>query len=61
RRSLRNNSCASNTVLLNLCTVSINEYLTMVNSPIVIQFIWNSLDLNNAKTADCLNIVSGAA
>ncbi|KAF9970836.1 hypothetical protein BGZ73_006395 [Actinomortierella ambigua] len=61
KRSFQNGSGASNTVLQDLCMVSINEHLTMVNSPVVIQFILNSLDPSNAKTANCLTIMTGAA
>ncbi|KAG0238610.1 hypothetical protein BGW42_004372 [Actinomortierella wolfii] len=59
-RSFQNSNGATNTVLQNLCAMSINEHLTMVNSPVVIQFILNSLDPENAKTANCLTTITGA-
>ncbi|KAG0227616.1 hypothetical protein BGW41_003725 [Actinomortierella wolfii] len=60
KRSFQNSNGATNTVLQDLCALSINEHLTMVNSPVVIQFILNSLDPENAKTANCLTTITGA-
>ncbi|KAH7050792.1 secreted lipase [Linnemannia elongata] len=49
----------TNLLLQDLCVLSLNEHLTMVNSNVVIQFILNQLDPASAKTANCLSIVKG--
>ncbi|KAI8605234.1 putative secreted lipase [Dissophora ornata] len=48
----------TNVVLQNLCALSLNEHLTMINSFVVLRFVLNQLDPSNAKTANCLNLLS---
>ncbi|KAG0340935.1 hypothetical protein BG004_006216 [Podila humilis] len=47
----------TNQVLQNLCMVSFNEHLTMVNSKVVIRWILNQLDPSTAKTANCFSLL----
>ncbi|KAF9079490.1 hypothetical protein BGX27_006360, partial [Mortierella sp. AM989] len=42
----------TNVVLQDLCMLSINEHLTMVNTKVVLQFVLNQLDPSTAKTAN---------
>ncbi|KAF8923723.1 hypothetical protein BGZ58_002618 [Dissophora ornata] len=50
-------SGVTNVVLQDLCILSLNEHLTMVNSLVVLQFVLNQLDPSNAKTANCLSLL----
>ncbi|KAF9583837.1 hypothetical protein BGW38_008367 [Lunasporangiospora selenospora] len=44
-----------NLTLQNLCLLSLNEHLTMVNSNVVLQYVLNQLDPTSAKTANCIS------
>ncbi|KAF8947256.1 hypothetical protein BGZ47_009750 [Haplosporangium gracile] len=46
----------TNTLLQNLCLVSLNEHITMVNSKIALRWALNQLDPSTAKTANCLSV-----
>ncbi|KAF9328804.1 hypothetical protein BG006_008079 [Podila minutissima] len=46
----------TNQLLQDLCMVSLNEHLTMVNSKVVLRWIMNQLDPSTAKTANCLSM-----
>ncbi|KAG0308446.1 hypothetical protein BGZ98_007902 [Dissophora globulifera] len=52
-----NDAGVTNVVLQDLCALSINEHLTMINSKVVIQFILNQLDPSTAQTANCLSLL----
>ncbi|KAF9391976.1 hypothetical protein CPC16_003735 [Podila verticillata] len=39
-----------------LCMVSLNEHLTMVNSKVVLRWVINQLDPSTAETASCLSM-----
>ncbi|KAI1287226.1 hypothetical protein EDD11_010372 [Mortierella claussenii] len=47
----------TNVLLQDLCVMSLNEHLTMVNTKVVTQFILNQLDPSTAKTANCLSLL----
>ncbi|KAF9903642.1 hypothetical protein BX616_001570 [Lobosporangium transversale] len=46
----------TNVLLQDLCALSVNEHLTMVNTKVVLQFVLNQLDPATAKTANCLSM-----
>ncbi|KAF8984484.1 hypothetical protein BGZ46_007948 [Entomortierella lignicola] len=48
----------TNVVLQDLCMLSINEHLTMVNSMVVLRYVMNQLDPSTAKTANCLSALN---
>ncbi|KFH67896.1 hypothetical protein MVEG_06627 [Podila verticillata NRRL 6337] len=43
-------------LLQDLCMVSLNEHLTMVNSKVVLRWVMNQLDPSTAETASCLSM-----
>ncbi|KAF9301982.1 hypothetical protein BGZ74_006019 [Mortierella antarctica] len=43
----------TNVVLQDLCAISFNEHLTIINSMVVLRFILNQLDPDTAKPANC--------
>ncbi|KAF9418328.1 hypothetical protein BGZ94_009726, partial [Podila epigama] len=45
----------TNTVLQDLCGISFNEHLTIINSMVVLQWVLNQLDPSTAKTANCFS------
>ncbi|KAG0035023.1 hypothetical protein BGZ81_001533 [Podila clonocystis] len=45
----------TNALLQDLCGISFNEHLTMVNSMVVLQWVLNQLDPSTAKTANCFS------
>ncbi|KAG0305211.1 hypothetical protein BGZ98_004469 [Dissophora globulifera] len=47
----------TNVLLQDLCILSLNEHLTMVNSKVVLQFVLNQLDPSTAQTANCLSLL----
>ncbi|KAG0355910.1 hypothetical protein BG005_005176 [Podila minutissima] len=47
----------TNVVLQDLCLLSLNEHLTMINSKVVLQYVLNQLDPLTAKTANCLSLL----
>ncbi|KAI8597470.1 secreted lipase [Dissophora ornata] len=53
----QNDTGITNVLLQDLCALSLNEHLTMVNSLVVLQFVLNQLDPSNAKTANCLSLL----
>ncbi|KAG0367223.1 putative secreted lipase [Gamsiella multidivaricata] len=53
----QNDAGVTNIVLQDLCALSLNEHLTMVNTKVVLQFILNQLDPTTAKTANCLSLL----
>ncbi|KAF9301758.1 hypothetical protein BGZ74_006312 [Mortierella antarctica] len=48
-------SGVTNALLQDLCGISFNEHLTMVNSKVVLQWVLNQLDPSTAKTANCFS------
>ncbi|KAF9933037.1 hypothetical protein FBU30_006713 [Linnemannia zychae] len=48
----------TNVLLQDLCAVSLNEHLTMVNSKVVLQFVLNQLDPSTANAANCLSMLA---
>ncbi|KAG0078397.1 hypothetical protein BGZ93_008636 [Podila epicladia] len=46
----------TNKLLQDLCMVSLNEHLTMVNSKVVLRWVMNQLDPSTAETASCLSM-----
>ncbi|KAF9304071.1 hypothetical protein BGZ74_002436 [Mortierella antarctica] len=46
----------TNQLLQDLCMVSLNEHLTIVNSKNVLRWVMNQLDPSTAKTASCLSM-----
>ncbi|KAG0042503.1 hypothetical protein BGZ83_000387 [Gryganskiella cystojenkinii] len=51
----QNDANVTNVLLQDLCLLSLNEHLTMINSDVVLQFVLNQLDPSTAKTANCLS------
>ncbi|KAH7046256.1 secreted lipase [Linnemannia elongata] len=49
-------SGVTNTLVQDLCAVSVPEHLLMVGSKVVMRWILNQLDPPNAKTANCLSV-----
>ncbi|KAG0028521.1 hypothetical protein BGZ81_004637 [Podila clonocystis] len=49
-------STVTNQVLQDLCMVSFNDHLTMINSKVVLRWVMNQLDPSTAKTASCLSM-----
>ncbi|KAG0214063.1 hypothetical protein BGX28_002929 [Mortierella sp. GBA30] len=49
-------AAVTNVLLQDLCSMSMNEHLTMINSKVVLRFVLNQLDPDNAKTANCLSV-----
>ncbi|KAF9964305.1 hypothetical protein BGZ70_006658 [Mortierella alpina] len=52
----QNGPGVTNVVLQDLCLLSLNEHLTIINSKVVLQFVLNQLSPATAKTANCLSI-----
>ncbi|KAG0031270.1 hypothetical protein BGZ82_007058 [Podila clonocystis] len=52
----KESAAVTNQVLQDLCLVSLNEHLTMVNSKVVLRWVINQLDPSAAKTASCLSM-----
>ncbi|KAF9169367.1 hypothetical protein BGX21_011448 [Mortierella sp. AD011] len=50
----QNDPGVTNVLLQDLCFLSINEHLTMINSKVVMRYVMNQLDPSTAKTANCL-------
>ncbi|KAF9922975.1 hypothetical protein FBU30_006903 [Linnemannia zychae] len=46
----------TNTLVQDLCALSVPEHLLMVTSKVVMRWILNQLDPANAKTANCLSV-----
>ncbi|KAG0339727.1 hypothetical protein BG000_001465 [Podila horticola] len=55
--AFQNGPGVTNIVLQDLCLLSLNEHLTMVNSKVVLQYVLNQLDPSTAKTANCLSLL----
>ncbi|KAI9232170.1 MAG: lipase [Podila humilis] len=55
--AFENDPGVTNVVLQDLCLLSLNEHLTMVNSMVVLQYVLNQLDPSAAKTANCLSLL----
>ncbi|KAG0014890.1 hypothetical protein BGZ80_010172 [Entomortierella chlamydospora] len=51
----QNDPGVTNVLLQDLCLLSINEHLTMINSKVVMRYVMNQLDPSTAKTANCLS------
>ncbi|KAG9063101.1 hypothetical protein KI688_004701 [Linnemannia hyalina] len=49
-------SGVTNTLVQDLCAVSVPEHLLMVGSKVVMRWILNQLDPPNAKSANCLSV-----
>ncbi|KAG0343580.1 hypothetical protein BG004_005201 [Podila humilis] len=45
----------TNTILQNLCGISFNEHMTIINSMVTLQWLLNQLDPGTAKTANCFS------
>ncbi|KAF8930142.1 hypothetical protein BGZ58_008435 [Dissophora ornata] len=57
KTGFQNSAGVTNVVLQDLCLLSLNEHLTMVNSFVVLQFVLNQLDPSTAKSANCLSFL----
>ncbi|KAG0206346.1 hypothetical protein BGX28_002200 [Mortierella sp. GBA30] len=46
----------TNTLVQDLCGLSVPEHLLMIGSKVVLRWVLNQLDPDNAKTANCLSV-----
>lgn len=52
----QNDPGVTNTLVQDLCALSIPEHLLMIDSKVVLRWVLNQLDPVNAKTANCLSV-----